>query len=438
MNPSSSYKLNQLLLNDLIHAKPLQEVFEHMKTQLQINVFLMDLYGQILMYAAEDSVDQYFQGFYHNATTFICYAPCPETDPTDFQSRLFQANGPFYLPSSKSSGYHNLFIPIQKDGFPSWILILKYMDPTLTASIQDAVPHMIRLCQQMLASPDFLVQSIKNTTRVEQMIARELLLYENSKFDTAENNHAFVIQYATSKKQNIVSASLEPPFAIAASSLRSPSRMPQDYSYAFYHMCRRFPDSFSIVRQNVMLTIFCHYSAEIHKTLEELSYQEQLHIAISDPFYSLKDRLAFRSQARSVLSYGISHAPHKYIHMYMDYYQALIFETAAKETSLPVLLLSDICMLAQHDLNNNTDYLRTLQQYVDSGNSYTEASQKLFINRGTLKYRLEKISHILSVDFEDAHTAETLSVAISVYDRYMSSSGFTGASGFSAVDPAEK
>ena len=93
------------------------------------------------------------------------------------------------------------------------------------------------------------------------------------------------------------------------------------------------------------------------------------------------------------------------------------------EIGLSVLALSDVSRLADYDKANGTAYLETLEKYLECNNSYSKTAQELFIDRGTLKYRLNKISDIINTDFEDLKNSEVLSVSLYLYDKYRSSYG---------------
>ena len=55
-------------------------------------------------------------------------------------------------------------------------------------------------------------------------------------------------------------------------------------------------------------------------------------------------------------------------------------------------------ILADYDRRVGTDYYLTLQTYLQSGCSRTQAAKRLFINRNTMDYRMNKIREMLELD----------------------------------------
>jgi purine catabolism regulator len=58
------------------------------------------------------------------------------------------------------------------------------------------------------------------------------------------------------------------------------------------------------------------------------------------------------------------------------------------------------------DYNNQTDkeLVRTLEAFLECNGNLTETSEKLFIHRNTLKYRLERIAEVSGLDLSDSET----------------------------------
>lgn len=75
--------------------------------------------------------------------------------------------------------------------------------------------------------------------------------------------------------------------------------------------------------------------------------------------------------------------------------------------------------LRKTDDMDGTDYYRTMETYIMSLGNSKETSEKLFIHRNTLIYRLNRISEITHIDFSD--TSTFLHLLISYYiKKYLS------------------
>lgn len=74
--------------------------------------------------------------------------------------------------------------------------------------------------------------------------------------------------------------------------------------------------------------------------------------------------------------------------------------------------------LIEYDSIHNSSYLDTLKYYILNGCNINSTSEKLFIHRHTLKYRLDKISELCRIDFKDAVSMLKFSLAIYLYDLF--------------------
>lgn len=76
--------------------------------------------------------------------------------------------------------------------------------------------------------------------------------------------------------------------------------------------------------------------------------------------------------------------------------------------------------IINYDYFHNSEYFKTLQLYLANDCKISETSEKLFVHRHTLKNRLDKISRLCSADFEDYFTKLHFSLAMLVYEYFMS------------------
>lgn len=74
--------------------------------------------------------------------------------------------------------------------------------------------------------------------------------------------------------------------------------------------------------------------------------------------------------------------------------------------------------LIDYDSIHNSSYLDTLKYYILNSCNINSTSEKLFIHRHTLKYRLDKISELCRIDFKDAVSMLKFSLAIYLYDLF--------------------
>lgn len=76
--------------------------------------------------------------------------------------------------------------------------------------------------------------------------------------------------------------------------------------------------------------------------------------------------------------------------------------------------------LIAYDSFHGTEYLQTLRMYLANDCRASETSAKLFIHRHTLNKRIERIAGLCSADFRDCFTRLHFSIALMVYDYFLS------------------
>lgn len=63
----------------------------------------------------------------------------------------------------------------------------------------------------------------------------------------------------------------------------------------------------------------------------------------------------------------------------------------------------DLLKLKQKDEESQTNLLQTLEVYLEENCRLKQAAEKLFIHTNTLKYRLNQISELTEISFDDFH-----------------------------------
>jgi len=67
--------------------------------------------------------------------------------------------------------------------------------------------------------------------------------------------------------------------------------------------------------------------------------------------------------------------------------------------------------LLDYDANRNADLVRTLMHYLDHGGNYASTAASLIVHRNTLKYRLQRIRQVTSLDLSDPEVCFNLQLA---------------------------
>lgn len=103
---------------------------------------------------------------------------------------------------------------------------------------------------------------------------------------------------------------------------------------------------------------------------------------------------------------------------FYDYSFNTLLYIAGNHINLKEYIHPFVTILQQHDLDNGTDYLETLRQYVFKTGNLNSAAQELHIHRNTLAYRLEKIQDLLNIECIDQKLISILYMSFSIFDMY--------------------
>ena len=77
--------------------------------------------------------------------------------------------------------------------------------------------------------------------------------------------------------------------------------------------------------------------------------------------------------------------------------------------------INKICDLAEYDVKHRSEFLGTLETYLDQGANASAAAQSLHLHRSTLLYRLEKCQTICAVDLSSSLERLNLHVALKAW-----------------------
>jgi DNA-binding PucR family transcriptional regulator len=73
--------------------------------------------------------------------------------------------------------------------------------------------------------------------------------------------------------------------------------------------------------------------------------------------------------------------------------------------------------LAQHDRERASFLIRTLRAYFASGESASEAAERLFLHRNSVPYRLDRISELTGLDWRDPQARLALKLGLMAMDE---------------------
>lgn len=170
-----------------------------------------------------------------------------------------------------------------------------------------------------------------------------------------------------------------------------------------------FPRSVLSYYKNDVLAI-ADFDEGLEKLQEKITakadYIRDKHIcvAVSDGFRDLDYFSRYYKQAKRVqeLKRGLDiQAP------FCTYDSIRIYDMLLNEIDLeeaPLFLRDKERALVEYDLENGTEYFRTLYSYIRHSRSLGDVSAELHIHRNSVNYRINRIRELFDIDLNDAET----------------------------------
>lgn len=177
--------------------------------------------------------------------------------------------------------------------------------------------------------------------------------------------------------------------------------------YGLKQIKKLFPSGIAVkVEDNivVLMKLSDHnypFEDEITKKLRCLLKELNCYCGVSsvcNDFFAIKD---YYDQSLLTISFGRSNPSRSHIFQYSNFVFDHILDICCKNSNINMFCNHEIMALYEYDLKHATDYIRCLYTYLSCGKNYTEAAKKLFLHRNTFKYRLLKISDMISIDFDN-------------------------------------
>lgn len=250
------------------------------------------------------------------------------------------------------------------------------------------------------------------------IIARYLLLGSPLP-DQAGFRLADLTEYSASKMK------FGPRFAVAVFQSRGPEPVPVS-SGALSHLRRYIPNSFALRDgRRLLALIYGLDAAEIRgsralrTSLNSFCEFTDMICGVSNVFEDLeKRRSCIRQASALVLSSRLLSGPERVL-LAEEHYSDAVLCGVMEQTDGRIFLLSDIERLVRHDAEHRTEYLKTLESYLLAAGYFSRAAKTLFVDRGTLKYRMDRIRALISCDPDDPAAAKRLLAAIRIREIYL-------------------
>ncbi len=175
---------------------------------------------------------------------------------------------------------------------------------------------------------------------------------------------------------------------------------------AFFTLKKVIPQTFSgcyVISYMSQLVLIANLRLISEKSMNELLVdvlnRSQTYCGISYKFTNMLKLQKYFRQAEIAAIYGTKKpGALNYCEEYaMDYLKDVIRDNLTTDIRHPALKI-----LKQYDSNNNTEYYKTLMEYLLNERDQRKTAKMLCVHRNTLVYRVNRIEEILGLDLDNA------------------------------------
>ena len=176
-----------------------------------------------------------------------------------------------------------------------------------------------------------------------------------------------------------------------------------------------FPDAYSVITSGTVSAIVCRLGENIeplYSELDEFMKQHSLCCGVSLPFRDLSHRYKFKRQAHIAWELTKERVSVAGLRRSDELISEIIMHEICETLGADTFILSDILLLAKQDEEKHTNLLQTLSVWLDNNCRISATARQLFLDRSTLKYRLQKIQDMLSFDLDSESSILALKLSL--------------------------
>lgn len=164
------------------------------------------------------------------------------------------------------------------------------------------------------------------------------------------------------------------------------------------HLGLIYPTYKSICIENTLLLLLETKDIDsVIATLENFFESYRLGVGCSRHFTNILDFKKYYEQAIDIFRIGCKMNPEKTVYRFRDYYLQYMLMQYGKKHCLQHYSIPEFQTLLKYDEENNSDYIETLQAYLNYRN-VADAAGALHIHRNTMNYRIQKIEEITGLN----------------------------------------
>lgn len=139
------------------------------------------------------------------------------------------------------------------------------------------------------------------------------------------------------------------------------------------------------------------YFKKFNRMIKEGNFR----VGYSNYCTGLKDLKDYFREAEIALEIGSRYDPAKSTHKFCDIVLPYMLNQISHELPGRLLVSPILLRLQKYDLKNHTDYVKTLEVFLNNNLNALQTAKDLFIHRATIVYRLERIKEIGKTDLKN-------------------------------------
>lgn len=414
---SGGNALSHVLLADMKAGYTLQQIVDDMYARTGMPVIIMDLNSRILLHAHCQSAGRIWDFAFRQGCLPGPVLEQLQTPESKLVLMYTKGTGAILDPGEIDDCYHAC-VPLCCGGRPEGVLAVRFTEREKAAPAMALAEKLGKLYAYFAGSGTG--ETACQCDFFKAYLARELLLY-----DSGESGGLFRAAYPIRPDDSEISACFRPGFCIAAIRALEPRGSGEALSIAERDLPAFIPRSVCMTSGQILLVMLFDLEKSalsrdsqpaLLTQLDIFVRKYQLYCGLFSVFRDLSQRRNYKHQAMGALWLGARSNPAGYLFRADELYTEVMLSEAVKRAGKQILTLSDVTTLVKYDAENKTTYLNTLRQYLRCNGRIAAAAKSIFIDRGTMKYRLQKIRDLLQIDFDQPETARLLRLGIAIYN----------------------
>lgn len=193
-------------------------------------------------------------------------------------------------------------------------------------------------------------------------------------------------------------------------------------SYLSSKISKKWPESICFTYKDhlLLLTNISKLSdmlqSDFFQALSVFLKENSLIAGASRPFKGISCLRSAYEQTETAALYGVISDPTYLYYLFDNYVLDFMLQNSKGQYEKEDICCSKLMALIQHDNEKGTDYHKTLRTYFECKYNAAEAAKRLFINRSTFHYRLDRIQELADIDFESSDELLYLAISLKIME----------------------